>query len=230
MNKYNTSLSWIYRNILPTLVQQRIDIYRGESQIFRPCFQSTKSIFIHVPKAAGTSISRAIYGRNIGHMKALDYQKISKREYRRYFSFAIVRNPWDRVVSAYNFVKQGGTSLVQPLPNPVYASPYFESFDAFVTDWLPNAELGAEDVVFEPQWHYVSDKKGEIIVNYIGKIENISQCLVEISQQLGMDIEMKNLNRSNRNLTNYREYYNKNTIKIVQKIYEKDIAMFDYEF
>ena len=102
MAKYFKTTSLLYRKALPELVQQKIDVLRGESQVFRECFEPTKSIFIHVPKAAGTSIARAIYGQNVGHRKATDYLKVSRRTFKQYFSYGFVRDPWDRAVSAYH--------------------------------------------------------------------------------------------------------------------------------
>ena len=169
MSDYNPAMTHLYRKILPQLWQDRIDVIRGESQVFRPCFQPSKSIFIHIPKAAGTSISRAIYGQNVGHRKAGDYIKISKREFEKYYSFSFTRNPWDRLVSAYNFTRQGGTKLVKPLPNPAYKTSVFKDFKTFVTEWLPYTDLEREDVVFERQYKYIYDFDGNLQVNFVGK-------------------------------------------------------------
>jgi hypothetical protein len=219
----------LYRLTLPLLMQQKIDVLRGESQVFRPCFQPTKSIFIHIPKAAGTSIARAIYGMNVGHRKAIDYQKISKREYNEYYTYSFVRNPWDRVVSAYNFAKQGGTSYVQPIPNPVYQSELFKDFETFVTQWLPTADLAKEDVVFAPQYWYIYNKKMQCLVGYVGKLETLTDDIKILEKQLRINIEIEQLNVSDRS-SSYRDYYNKNTRKIVADIYQQDIKLFNYQF
>jgi hypothetical protein len=229
MSKYPSLLRKLYRHYLPQNLQNKIDLYRGESQVFRPCFQPTKSIFIHIPKAAGTSIARAIYGMNVGHRKVLDYHAVSRKEFEQYFSFSFVRNPWDRVVSAYNFVKQGGTQYVQPLPNPIYQSNIFATFESFVTEWLPYADLTKEDVVFAPQYWYVIDKKGDIAINFIGKIETLADDIALLEQRLNITIEIQQLNKSSR-VKNYRDYYNEQTQQIVADIYKKDIELFNYRF
>lgn len=51
----------IYRKLMPEILQHKIDIYRNQSQVFWPHFIDTQSLFIHIPKAAGTSIGIAIY-------------------------------------------------------------------------------------------------------------------------------------------------------------------------
>lgn len=73
----------LYDRWIPELWAQRVALIRGRSLVFQPCFRETGSIFIHVPRTAGTSISTALYGGNIGHRFAMDYQRISAREFRR---------------------------------------------------------------------------------------------------------------------------------------------------
>lgn len=223
-------LHYLYRQVLPRLLQDKIDVIRGESQVFRPCFQDTKSIFIHIPKAAGTSIARAIYGMNVGHRKATDYTAVSKREFYKYYRFAFVRNPWDRAISAYTFVKNGGSSLVQPLENTLYQTHYFDTFDTFVTEWLPYQNLDQIDVVFNSQHPYIYDRKGKLLVNHIGKVENMRESIEHLEQKLGKPIKLEYLNSSNRKEAAYRDLYSEETASIIAGIYAKDIDLFGYKY
>ena len=76
---------------------------------FKP-FDQCGCIFIHIPKCAGVSVSKALFGNLAGgHSRVVDYQLVfNSNEYSNYFKFTFVRNPWDRLVSAFFFLKKGG--------------------------------------------------------------------------------------------------------------------------
>jgi Sulfotransferase family len=68
-------------------------------------------IFVHVPRVAGTSIVRALYGEGcIHHHSMRYYRSIDPGFAQNAASFALLRDPFDRFASAYAFVRAGGTS------------------------------------------------------------------------------------------------------------------------
>src|SRR6187402_3169911 len=64
-------------------------------------------IFVHIPKTAGNSINR-VFGVGWENHKDLAryHAEIPRETFERYFKFAIVRNPWDRLLSDYNYQKK----------------------------------------------------------------------------------------------------------------------------
>ena len=59
-----------------------------------------KSIFIHIPKCAGTSMSSYKWNLGSGHKTIFEYYKDSIN-LKNYFKWCFVRNPWERIASAY---------------------------------------------------------------------------------------------------------------------------------
>jgi hypothetical protein len=68
----------------------------------------TGILFIHIPKAAGTSICMALYGIPIGLLKSRDWQSWFPHSWRTMTIVAVLRDPVDRFLSAFYFLKSGG--------------------------------------------------------------------------------------------------------------------------
>jgi len=69
-------------------------------------------IFVHVPRAAGTSIVRTLYGGGtIRHHSMRYYRALDPVFAQSAGSFALLRDPLDRFASAFAFVRSGGTSI-----------------------------------------------------------------------------------------------------------------------
>ena len=98
-----------------------------------------------------------------------------------YFSFAFVRNPFDRIVSAYTYAQrrkefEGNESNVDP-------DFIFSSFTEFCKNYLSKDNLcdpvTKYNIHFLPQYKFLYDPKeadsenGRPFVSYVGKFENI---------------------------------------------------------
>lgn len=214
-----------------------------ESEYSLRPFDETKSIFIHIPKCAGTSVARALYRRRVGnkdgnHMTAGWYQLTFDEEtYNRYFKFTFVRNPWDRLVSAYHFVKAGGMSEADRIWGERVLS-RFSSFDDFVKRWVieknvTNIGEGLEKtrVVFAPQYGFVCIRGSKIpAVDFIGSFENIKTDFAHVAETIGVQVALDFLNVSNKSQRSYIDEYTDESRSIVADVYRTDIEMFGYDF
>lgn len=193
---------------------------------FPPYFTQTRSIFIHVPKCAGTSIGNALYpDAAIGHKTASSYQSRFPQQYSDYFTYAFTRNPWDRVVSAWSYLKDNkGSKHDAKWADFLNA---YSSFEDFVLNWLC-AENITRQIHFAPQHLYICDNLGGVSLDFIGKFETINDDFNHIAKTIGINAELKQLNKTRKD--DFRSYYNDKTVEHVGRVYQRDIQLFNYHF
>jgi hypothetical protein len=184
-----------------------------------------RAIFIHIPKTGGTSVALALFGVS-RHVPYFEYERINPRKFRRFFKFAFVRNPWDRLVSTYFFLKNGGVNELDRR----FAAENLAGYDAFaefVEGWLKEKNIWSS-VHFRPQHYFICDANFCPRVDFIGRTETIDADFRFICQRLGVTAELKWNNRSNH--LPYNEYYTDDLRERVAAVYADDIAVFDYKF
>jgi hypothetical protein len=194
---------------------------------FKP-FDDTKSLFIHIPKCAGISVSTALYGNLSGGHTTLDeYIRIFEpRNILSYFKFTIVRNPWDRLVSAFHFLKGGGFGEADRAWAEAELGRH-EDFDGFVRGWL-NASNIWKWYHFRPQYHYMLEKHRVIELDFIGRFESLESDFAWIAERVGARCTLPSINAGRHEP--YTEYYCAATRDIVASVYAKDIAVLGYTF
>ncbi len=208
-----------------------------------------KYIFIEVPKTASTSLREVLGFPITPHLSILESKhmminnwpfvegkgfrgklhkannlipfKIRKnaaeKQFNSYFKFGFVRNPWDRVVSLY-FRKEG-----------IKMSGRI-TFDEFVK-WIQNSsDTSIHTSVHKYQLDWFTDENGKVIVDFIGKFENLKADYNFVMRKLGIDKELPHANNGNSNKMHYTEYYSTKTRDIIAKKFKVDIEYFEYEY
>jgi chondroitin 4-sulfotransferase 11 len=78
---------------------------------------------------------------------------------------------------------------------------------------------------------YLTDKNGEVLVDFIGRFENFGQDLSHVFDMLGLEVSQLEIPHENRSAhSHYSEMYTPETRKIVRERFRKDIEFFGYEF
>lgn len=191
-------------------------------------YDNLRCIFVHIPKTAGISVCQALFGcLGGGHLSARTYQVIfGSDRYDSYFKFAFVRNPWDRLISAYIFLKKGGLNR----QDEIWAREYldkFHDFKDFVKNGLTPISM-YKKLHFIPQWEYVIDKNNKIGIDFIGKFETLENDFNLVTEKLGISTNLPRTNTSTKG--DYRSYYDDASAEIVAKLYSRDIELFGYSF
>ncbi|MEO6395828.1 MAG: sulfotransferase family 2 domain-containing protein [Devosia sp.] len=173
------------------------------------------------------SISSALFGRECGHIPYFEYQRANPGKFRRYFKFAFVRNPWDRLVSTYFYLRKGGANEMDRRWAEANLGSY-STFDEFVRDWVTEKNVALSFPHFRSQHYFVADTSGRLVVDFLGRFETLAADFQAVAARLGVHPTLPVLNRTERG--HYEGYYDAATRQIVAGVYAKDIDLFGYRF
>lgn len=200
-----------------------------------------KCIFVHIPKSAGNSIQRVIWPERwrkkdlwggivypyhnkyqtggLQHLLASQIrQEVGDRRFYSYFKFAIVRNPFDRAVSQFAYMKRNSAL------RGFIGMKEDTSFAEYVT-----LIQRRRHVQWEPQCSFVYDDDGALLVDFVGRFETLDRDMSKVFARLGL--EGHALPRSNASVRGpYREYYTPETRAQIEDMYRDDLDRFGYSF
>ena len=185
------------------------------------------ALFLPCPKVASSSIS-SIFTTHCGFqgvklgtypdfINNFDNTKLKIQNTLKYnssfFKFSFVRNPWDRVVSAYAYLKDNGI------------------IDVSFKDFILN-DIGHPDV----KWHYnitqfdiIGDGDSIPLVDFVGRFETLQEDFNKVCGIIG--IKPVKLPYKNDSIhKHYSEYYDDTLKEVVDKLYYKDIKIFGYDY
>ncbi|MEM1232596.1 MAG: sulfotransferase family 2 domain-containing protein [Pseudomonadota bacterium] len=205
-------------------------------------------LFIHIPKTGGTSLALALEARaKPGDVMAGDTPKAVKRRRRlktlpargrlwkhstlrdldgwlspadleRLYIFTIVRNPWDRLVSYYHWLR------VQSFDHPAVGLARDLSFAEFVAH--PHTEASFKAATYAS---YVTDIQGRERCQRFLRMENLAADSAALGADLGIRLDLSHVNRSERG-ADYRDYFPESARQPVEKLVSEDAERFGYAF
>ena len=204
--------------------------------------QTYQFLFIHIPKTAGKSIRKALlpysvkppqsqYRRLLSHLPVKENPmkanfrphntaewgrlKLSEAVFRNCFKFSFVRNPYDRAVSYYIFLKTNQKHHHHKTVADM-------SFVEFLRWQQSRSRISM-------QWNAIADRDENVLVDFIGRFERIETDLQTIFDRLGMNrVELLHKNKGVR--TSYQNYYCDVSKKIVESIWRTDIKKLQYKY
>lgn len=189
-------------------------------------------LFVHIPKCAGVAVSHALFGGlGGGHLPVAHYQLVfDAAQYARLFKFAVVRNPYDRLLSAYRFLARGGLNA-QDAAWAARTLPAYDGFADFVERWLTPAHA-AQVLHFRPQVSFLRiPGRTDIEVDFLARQETLADDFNEICARLGVaHLPLGKKNRSSQANTDYRPAYSQRSRMIAENVYGEDLATFGYDF
>ena len=187
---------------------------------------ANRCVFIHIPKAAGTSLTRTLFAAPSRHLQYTEYERANPRKFRKYFKFSFVRNPYDRLFSAYTFLKNGGVNDLDRTWAQQHLTAYSD-FESFVNGWVTPDNIWSW-VHFKPQHFWICDESLNLKVDFVGRFERMDEDVAVVQTRLGMPVKpLPKINVTDR-ATKAQVPYSPDMRSIVEKAYRKDIELFAY--
>jgi hypothetical protein len=212
-------------------------------------------LFVHIAKTGGTSVRSALRvgnwrdplawsgwfahrlsawsGHRIGARIPRHAPVIVAREmlppavYFNLFKFAFVRNPWDRVVSAYAHFQRERTEILRR-----QRIDSFESFVRFVLETPAHASERPALIraIQRPQLESLVGFHGELLVDFVGRYENLASDFDQVLQRISMTATNLPHKRRGQRDRDYRSLYTDALAESVGQHYADDLTAFQYTF
>lgn len=179
--------------------------------------------FVHINKCGGTSIQKYLGQPKVHYTAQEAVDKIGIDKWNKHFTFSVVRHPYSRVVSLYNYrVSQNTTKLKH---NPVEINEWiikcFREKDRFLA-WPRNMFLPAID------WLLVD---GKIAVKKVVKLENINNEWESICKGIGCHYQPLHKHNATKSSTyeTALEVLDETSVGIINEYFKRDFKEFNYE-
>lgn len=201
-----------------------------------------KFIFVHIPKTGGTALTLALEARAMADdifigdtPKAVKRRAKAKawagdRKLRKHstlaeldglvdatdmFVLTFVRNPWDRMVSYYHWLRD------QTFSHRAVELAKTHDFSAFLNH--------PETIAAQTAETYGGYVAAQGVTPHFARLEALAEDLQTFEAHLGFKLEIPHVNRSNRS-ADWRGYYLDADAALVDQMYAEDIVRFGYQF
>lgn len=179
----------------------------------------------------------------LSHLTAAEYLRLGylpRPQFDDYFKFGFVRNPWDRLVSEYRY----------------RGYPVKVDFKTYLRKYLPAPGWTDLHRHVVPQYDFLHDESGRLLVDFVGRYERLQEDFDRVCERLGIPASpLPRINRSmearwpdsvrelrrrlrravwsrekRHTFPHYTQYYDEESRALVDKMFERDIAAFNYSF
>ncbi len=158
------------------------------------------------------------FGQNAAHPHARQIAEFAPSAWHDYFKFCFVRNPYDRIVSDFRW-RQRETGIQ----------------DLSFLEFLKLLDEGRENHPFIPHHYdnwpmYTIDD--EIAVDHVGRFETLAADMERICERIGIPFDASRfpVAKSSGRRVDYRQWYGAEERRLVEKLFARELAAFDYQF
>jgi len=202
-------------------------------------------IFVRIPKNASTSIYNHLGDLNLIHKHKKEFDRYLKdKTYRNWFSpthakpdeislvmgnmihnymsFAVVRNPWDRAISMYEFALKNDLGKLYKMDSQMTFAEFCE---------LMMVKYEEQDKNFIAIHDQSSWLEGMFTPNFVLRFESLKTDFSGMLEDCNINHIVPNLPHDNSSKRgHYHDYFDFKSKRTVEKIFERDIDMFKYKY
>lgn len=170
-----------------------------------------RAILIRIPRTASGSSGEMLGVKDENHIPAKDLKKQMGTKWEQYYKFAFVRNPYTRFQSCY--IATGADQEFGDI-NEVLKHKMFPEL------------MKKHPVFFRPQVDYVTDENGKVMIDFIGRFEDLYNGWRNVFRMLGKSRpKISHRHKSEKDLPELTPA----SKDILYEIYRDDFEKFDYE-
>lgn len=193
-------------------------------------------LFVHVPKTGGSSIRHAltpfslpknedVFRRISSNLPlrenplklrlrthdtaAWARTKLGAEIFEKLHSFAVVRNPYTRAISYYEYLRQNPK-------HPKNQAIQNMSFEEYLL-WDGHKAL---------QSRHLCDANGNLLINQVLRFENMAEEFSSVCNDIGVSVDLPRINTSSQ--MPVTKYLTPRICELIEQIYEQDFKLFDY--
>jgi hypothetical protein len=186
-------------------------------------------------------LKKIILDKNIGNLGNIlqkynnekNVINIRLEQWETYFKFTFVRNPYDKAISSYEFIKQ------KQFDDRVNKEVLNEdcTFTNFYKNQFKYNDNGFMHYhAYETQYTNFKNNTSDIQIDYIAKYEKINEEIIHILKQIGIEDYTKHLHLIDENCRinasqkkNLTEYFTDDALKIINILFHDDFEKFGYK-
>ncbi len=210
-----------------------------------PVYRRHNLIHIHIPKTAGTAIEEFFHeigdmewglqswvgqerrdGRwfEFQHLTYEELMSFTGSQYDAFTSFAVVRNPYLRLVSDYLWHRAPPRATFDSLDAFLHSIP--KDMDTNWKKYIARAEQAAANVLIHarPQHQYVFDASGKCLVDEVLRFESLEHDVARFLKPYGLSDSFIKPRRAR----SIHQYFDRAQLDLINEIYAKDFERLNY--
>jgi len=172
--------------------------------------------FIHIPKAAGTSVSSLLYGYDVGHSTVNDYKAIIPlKKFNNINFFAVIRDPVERIISTYHYMKR--RISIEDESHPFYLFSQHDNVSSLVMDERFEG-LVKKNRFFWPTSHYIQGVDESKVV--LLRFSHLNEDYLKLADAYKLPKILPNKNKHEGNKQSISENASDHIIKLYHEDYK----------